>query len=192
MEQAKRLELSTSTLARWYAVRGKILFRPSQTQSLTGSFVRQNQGSMAFIKVILIGNLTRDPELRVTPKGSSIAQFGVAANKKWTDAAGAEHEDVCFVDVEAWGKSADNITKFFSKGKSIYIEGSLKLDTWDDKTTGAKRSKHKIVLEKFEFIGGREASAPPEQAAAPRPAPAPRQGALPGVPAPQENEDVPF
>ncbi len=82
------------------------------------------------------------------------------------------------MDVEAWGKSADNITKFFSKGKAIYIEGSLKLDTWDDKTTGAKRSKHKIVLEKFEFIGGREGAPAPEQAAAPRPASAPRQGDL--------------
>ncbi len=154
---------------------------------------------MAFITVNLIGNLTRDPELRVTPKGTAIAQFGIAANKKWKDENGQAREKVCFLDVEAWGKTAENLVKYFTKGNPIYLCGSLELDTWDDKTTGAKRSKHKLVVERFEFIGGREgretgsqSESANEQAPAPRTRPA--QSGLPGVPQPQhrDDEDVPF
>lgn len=137
---------------------------------------------MPFLDVSAIGNLTRDPELRVTPKGSAICQFGIAVNKKWKDDAGQEREDVTFIDVEAWGKQGESIAKFFSKGHPIYLRGSIKQDNWEDKQTGQKKSKHKIVLERFEFIRGKGESAP-----APTP---PRQGALPG----QEikDDDVPF
>ena len=166
---------------------------------------------MGFIKIDAIGNLTRDPELRVTPKGTAICQFGIAANKKWKDESGQEREDVCFVDVEAWGKQAETIAKHFSKGKPIYIHGALKLDTWEDKQSGQKRSKHKIVLASFEFIGGREekgGQAPVSPAPDPRPrpygdgqeenptygrpAPTPRQVALPGHQQDINDEDVPF
>lgn len=148
---------------------------------------------MAFLEVTAIGNLTRDPELRVTPKGSAICQFGLAVNKKWKDDSGQEREDVTFIDVEAWGKQAEVVAKYFTKGKPIYIRGSIKQDTWEDKQTGQKKSKHKIVLERFEFIGGKDpaAPAPAPQSSAPaprvpggRPAPAPRHDI--------NDEDVPF
>lgn len=147
---------------------------------------------MAFINVTLIGNLTREPELRVTPKGTAIVQFGIAANKKWKDESGQQKEKVCFLDVEAWGKTAENLAKFFHKGNPIFLMGSLELDTWEDKTTQAKRSKHKLVAERFEFIGGREQEADQSAKPAAPTAPAPRQGGLPGVPQPPLNEDVPF
>ncbi len=143
---------------------------------------------MAFIEVTAIGNLTRDPELRVTPKGTSICQFGLAVNKKWKDEAGQEREDVCFVDIEAWGKQGEAIAKFFKKGHPIYLRGVLKQDTWEDKTSGQKKSKHKVLLERFEFIRGKGEDSPPPPAPPPRPA---AQGTLPGA-APDLEEDVPF
>jgi single-strand DNA-binding protein len=117
---------------------------------------------MSFIKIIAFGNLTRDPELRVLPTGTAICQFGIAASKKWKDTGGQDREDTCFVDVEAWGKTAENITKYFKKGSPIFVEGSLKLDQWEDKTDGKKRSKHKVVADRFEFVGGgkKDESAP--------------------------------
>lgn len=163
---------------------------------------------MAFISVTLIGNLTREPELRVTPKGTAIVQFGIAANKKWKDDNGQPKEKACFLDVEAWGKTAENLAKYFHKGNPIFLMGSLELDTWEDKTTQAKRSKHKLVAERFEFIGGREQPAESPSAGAPDPRPrpygdgqqenptygksAPRQAGLPGVSQPPLDEDVPF
>lgn len=107
-------------------------------------------------KVMLIGNLTRDPELRVTPKGTAICQFGLAVNRQFKDESGATRDETTFVDIEAWGKQGETVAKFCTKGKPLFVEGRLKLDTWDDKTTGQKRSKMKIVLENFQFLGGRE------------------------------------
>lgn len=141
---------------------------------------------MSFIKIIAIGNLTRDPEVRVLPKGTQICQFGIAASKKWKDDSGTEREDTCFVDVEAWGKTAENIAKYFKKGSPIFIEGTLRLDSWEDKTSGQKRTKHKVVMERFEFIGGRKESdgAPAQRSEQPAPqsaqaAPAADGGDLP-------------
>ncbi len=137
---------------------------------------------MPFIEVTTIATLTRDPELRVTPKGTSICQFGLAINKRWKDEAGQDREDVCFIDAEAWGKQGETMNKFFRKGHPIYIRGTLKQDTWEDKTTQQRRSKHKIVVERFEFIRGKEEGEQPVSApAADAPAPArPRQAVLPG------------
>ncbi len=96
----------------------------------------------SFNKVILMGNLTRDPELRYTSKGMAIAKIGMAINRKWKNEAGEMKEEVTFVDVDAFGRQAENIGQYFKKGRPIFIEGRLKLDQWDDKQTGQKRSKH--------------------------------------------------
>ena len=148
-------------------------------------------------KVMLIGNLTRDPELRVTPKGTAICTFSIAVNRKFKDDSGGEREEVTYVDIEAWGKSGENISKYCTKGRPLFVEGRLRLDQWEDKNTKEKRSRMKVVLENFQFLGGgrSEGGAPGGEGGeartyAPRPAAAPK----PAAPAAQENldEDVPF
>src|SRR5215831_16451135 len=104
-------------------------------------------------KVILIGNLTRDPEVRYTPKGTAIAKIGVAINRSWRDPNTNElKEETTFVDVEAFGKVAETIGNYMKKGRPIMVEGRLKYDTWDDKQTNQKRSKLSVVLESFQFL----------------------------------------
>ena len=117
-----------------------------------------------FNKVYLIGNLTRDPELRVTPKGTAICQFGLAVNRQFKDESGALRDDTTFVDIEAWGKQGETISKYCQKGRPLFVEGRLKLDQWEDKASGQKRSKLKVVLEGFQFLGGGqgEGRQPPE------------------------------
>lgn len=107
-----------------------------------------------FNKVFLMGNLTRDPEVRYTPKGTAIATIGLAVNRVWTTEGGEKKEEVTFVDVDVWGRQAETIGQYMSKGRPIFIEGRLKLDSWDDKETGQKRSKMKVVCESFQFLGG--------------------------------------
>jgi single-strand DNA-binding protein len=151
-------------------------------------------------KVMLIGNLTRDPELRVTPKGTAICQFSLAVNRKFRDEAGADREEVTYVDIEAWGKSGENIAKYCTKGRPLFVEGRLRLDQWEDKNTKEKRSRMKVVCDNFQFLGsGRaEGGASGGEGGGDQPrynSPAPRSGApRPSAPAPQENldEDVPF
>ena|SRR5436309_14414375 len=153
-----------------------------------------------FNKVILAGNLTRDPELRYTPKGVAIAKLGLAINRSWKNEAGETKEEVTFVDVDSFGRQAEVIAQYFKKGRPILIEGRLRLDQWDDKQTGQKRSKLGVVLEGFSFIDsnrGDSAGSPPEPARA-RPAAgvAAAPGAAPEAPepeaAPPEEDDVPF
>lgn len=134
-------------------------------------------------KVILLGNLTRDVELRHLPSGSAIAGFGIAMNRKWRDQSGDLKEEVVFVDLEAFGKTAENIAKFFSKGSRILVEGRLKLDQWEDKHTGEKRSKLKVVVESFEFVDSRKTDDSP--AGFGKPPKAARA-------APAEEGDIPF
>ena len=152
----------------------------------------------SFNKVILMGNLTRDPELRYTPKGTAIAKIGLAVNRVWTNEAGEKKEEVTFVDVDVFGRTAENVGQYMRKGRPIMIEGRLKLDQWDDKTTGAKRSKLGVVAETVQFLGapaGSEGGAP-SAPAAPRVA----RPAAPAAPAaepvegdgPPESDDVPF
>ncbi len=151
-------------------------------------------------KVMLIGNLTRDPELRVTPKGTAICQFSLAVNRKFRDEAGADREEVTYVDIEAWGKSGENIAKYCTKGRPLFVEGRLRLDQWEDKNTKEKRSRMKVVCDNFQFLGTGRAEGGGEGGggdAAPRyNSPAPRAGGntRPAAPASQENldEDVPF
>ncbi len=107
----------------------------------------------SFNKVILLGNLTRAPELRVTPKGTAICQFGIAVNRKFKDESGGDREEVTFVDCEAWSKTAELIAKYLDKGSQVMLDGRLKLDTWEDKTTQQKRSKLKVVVENVQFLG---------------------------------------
>jgi single-strand DNA-binding protein len=147
-------------------------------------------------KVMLIGNLTRDPELRVTPKGTAICTFSIAVNRKFKDDSGGEREEVTYVDIEAWGKSGENISKYCTKGRPLFVEGRLRLDQWEDKTTKEKRSRMKVVLENFQFLGGGRSEGGAGEGGEPRTyAPRPASGApKPSAPPPQENldEDVPF
>ena len=162
-----------------------------------------------FNKVILAGNLTRDPELRYTPKGTALVKFGMAINRTWKSESGESKEEVTFVDVDAWDRQAEVIAQYFRKGKPILVEGRLQQDTWEDKTTHEKRSKLKVRLESFSFIdskgpdagaggGGVPSGEPVHRPAAPaKPAapaaPAPAAGGPPenGEPPPEE-DDVPF
>ena len=99
----------------------------------------------SYNKVILVGNLTRDPELRYTPKGMAIAKIGLAVNRNWTSESGEKKEEVTFVDVDIFGRTAENVAQYMKKGRPILIEGRLRLDQWDDKQTGQKRSKLGVV-----------------------------------------------
>jgi single-strand DNA-binding protein len=147
-----------------------------------------------FNKVILAGNLTRDPEVRYTPKGTAIAKLGMAINRTWKTETGETKEEVTFVDVDAFGRTAEVISQYLKKGRPILVEGRLRLDQWDDKQTGQKRSRLGVVLENFQFLdsgrgdgggGGRGPSSPP-----PGPS-APPNGPESEGPAPEE-DDVPF
>ncbi len=155
-----------------------------------------------FNKVILAGNLTRDPELRYTPKGTAVAKLGLAINRSWTTETGEKREEATFVDVDAFGKQAEVISQYLRKGRSLLVEGRLRLETWDDKQTGAKRSKLGVVLESFSFLdsGNREGAGggggAPQAGAAPAPRP---QRPAPSAPAPAsqdgpppDDDDVPF
>ncbi len=149
-------------------------------------------------KVILIGNLTRDPELRYTPKGTAIAKIGLAINRSWRDANGELKEEVTFVDVDAFGKQAETLGNYMKKGRPIMVEGRLKLDTWEDKQTNQKRSKLGVVMEAFQFLdykGGDEASGgtrPRPSAGAAAAAPPPSAAATESEDAPPSEDDVPF
>ncbi len=104
-------------------------------------------------KVLLIGNLTRDPELRVTPKGTSHCQFALAVSRKFTDESGKVREEVVFVEIDAWAKTAELVSKYLTKGSPCMVEGRLRLDQWEDKETHQKRSKLKVTLENVQFLG---------------------------------------
>jgi len=107
-------------------------------------------------KVILIGNLTRDPEVRYTPKGNAVAELGLAINRFFTQDNGEKREETTFVDVTLWGRQAELAQQYLQKGRPVYIEGRLQLDSWEDKQSGQKRSKLRVVGEVMQFLGGRE------------------------------------
>lgn len=135
--------------------------------------------------VHLIGNLTRDPEVRVTPKGTSIASFSLAVNRRWKDESGQVKEEVTFVECEFWGKSGEVFAKHHKKGNQAAVEGRLKMDQWEDKTTKEKKSKLKVVVDDFTWQNQRTAA---------EDAPAPRQAPRSAAPAPTAGleDDVPF
>ena len=142
---------------------------------------------MAYLnRAFLIGNLTRDPELRTTPKGTAIATFSLAVNRTYRDESGASHDETTFVDIEAWGKQAELVSKYLTKGSPCMIEGRLRLDTWEDKTSGQKRSRLKVVLDNVQFLNRAPAHG---ESTAPRTTGQPP----PAAPASDDiSEDVPF
>lgn len=147
-------------------------------------------------KVMLIGNLTRDPELRHTPKGTAVAEIGLAVNRQWKDEQGQKQEETTFVDVTLWGRQAELAQQYLAKGNPVYIEGRLNLDTWDDKATGQKRSKLKVIGENLQFLSaGKSAGGgggSPQAARAPQRS-GPQQGASPAAAEDyQEEDDIPF
>jgi single-strand DNA-binding protein len=107
-------------------------------------------------KVMLMGNLTRDPEVKYTPKGTAVADIGLAINRVYSSDQGERREETTFVDVELWGRQAEIAGEYLRKGRPVYIEGRLKLDTWDDKQTGQKRSKMRVVGETMQLLGARD------------------------------------
>jgi single-strand DNA-binding protein len=109
----------------------------------------------SFNKVILLGNLTRDPEVRYTPKGSAVTDIGLAVNRVYTTEGGEKREEATFVDVTLWGRTAEIAGEYLKKGRPVLIEGRLQLDTWDDKQSGQKRSKLKVIGETLQLIGSR-------------------------------------
>jgi len=159
-----------------------------------------------FNKVLLMGNLTRDPELRYLPNQTAVVSFGLAVNRRWKGPQGEDREEATFVDCTAWAKQAETINQYCQKGKPIFIEGRLKYDTWEDKQGGGKRSKLSVVVESFQFIGARDPNASPQSAAPdqaqrparppPRQQPAPPSDAQPQPPIGEEQhfkeDDIPF
>ena len=106
-----------------------------------------------FNKVILMGNLTRDPETRTTPNGQTVTNFSLAVNRTWKGADGQQNEDVSYIDCVAWGKLGEIIAQYLGKGRAVLVSGRLDQRSWDDKESGQKRSKIEVVVEDFNFVG---------------------------------------
>ncbi len=162
-------------------------------------------------RVLLMGNLTRDPEIKYTPKGTAVAEIGLAINRVYSTDQGERREETTFVDVELWGRQAEIAGEYLKKGRPVFIEGRLKLDTWDDKATGQKRSKMRVVGEMMQLLGSREGggagggegrsggdsgeesftpAARKPAAASGRPTPPPKPPADPDLDA--DDDDIPF
>lgn len=158
----------------------------------------------SFNKVILVGNLTRDPEVRYTSGGTAVTEVGLAVNRQWTDRSTNERrEETTFVDVTLWGRTAEIAGEYLSKGRPCLIEGRLQLDQWEDKETGQKRSKLKVVGDTLQLLGSRgdgggggysQAPSPQQQAQAQTapPSRSPDQTFYDDVPAAPKDDDVPF
>ena len=147
----------------------------------------------SYNRVVLIGNLTRDPELRYTPKGTAVARLNMAMNRKWRNNSGETQEDVTYVEVDTFGKQAETLGKYMKKGKPLLVEGRLRFDSWEDKETGKKRSQLRVVLEQFSFLpsGGdrSEQGAPAAPSRESSAAPASRGAGYQGA---EDDDDVPF
>jgi single-strand DNA-binding protein len=152
-------------------------------------------------KVLLLGNLTRDPELRYTPKGTAVADIAVAINRVWNNEQNQRQEETTFVDITLWGRQAEIAQQYLTKGRGVFIEGRLQMDSWEDKASGQKRSKLKVVAENLQFMpdgkgnagggyssGGAGSSSAPARSAGP--------SAMSGASADdsgfQEEDDIPF
>ncbi len=168
----------------------------------------------SFNQIILMGNLTRDPQLRYLPNQTPVVDFGMAVNRKWRNAQGQDREEVMFIDCSAFGKQAEVINQYCQKGRLLFVQGRLKLDTWEDKQGGGKRSKHAVVVENFQLMpdrnsggasGGGGASYQggedqrPQRPAPARPAPRPQQQPQPPQGEPPfgdeqqfKEDDIPF
>jgi len=131
----------------------------------------------SFNKIIVMGNLVRDPEKKTLAGGTTVCTITVAATHTYHDANKQKKEEVCFIDVKAFGKTAENIAKFFSKGKPILVDGRIKQENWDDKTTGQKRSKHVIMMDSFAFVASGGSDSQPSSQASNTPPPQPEEDA---------------
>ena len=161
-------------------------------------------------KVLLIGNLTRNPEIRYTQSGSAVCELGMAINRTYNTSNGEKKKDVCFVDVNVWGNQAEACNRYLQKGSSLFVEGRLNFDQWDDKETGKKRSRLRVVAERTQFLntgrneggnenhvgsnGGANQFAPPPQAPANNPGtfPPPPPAAAPQAPMEMNNQASSF
>lgn len=148
-------------------------------------------------RVLLIGNLTRDPEVRYTPKGTAVTEIGLAVNRIYSGEDGEKKEETTFVDVTLWARQAEIAGQYLKKGRPVFIEGRLQLDTWDDKQTGQKRSRLRVVAENLQLLGSRQegegssASSPPPRRSPGQSAPPPRaEPRDPDLDA--EPDDIPF
>src|SRR6187401_1775433 len=151
----------------------------------------------SYNKVLLLGNLTRDPEVRYTPKGSAVADLGIAVNRQYTLDTGEKREEVTFVDVTFWGRTAEVAGEYLKKGRPVFIEGRLQLDTWDDKQTGQKRSKLKVMGEAMQMLGSRQGGGggdAPDEEPRGRSTGAARSSSPPkgGPPAEPDDDEIPF
>jgi single-strand DNA-binding protein len=152
----------------------------------------------SFNKVILLGNLTRDPEVRYTPKGSAVCDLGIAVNRVYTTDSGEKREEVTYVDVVLWARLAEIAGEYLKKGRPVFIEGRLQMDSWDDKQTGQKRTKLRVVGESMQLLGSRPtgAGAAAETAGDDRQTSAGgRTGAPPpktSAPAEPDDDEIPF
>lgn len=153
-----------------------------------------------FNKVMLMGNLTRDPEIRYTPKGTAVCEIGLAINRYFSGENGDKREETTFVDVTLWGRTAEIAQEYLKKGRPVFIEGRLQLDSWEDKTSGQKRSKLRVVGEGMQLLGSRDSGgsgrgAPDEMEEPPRgrasgsSRPAPPKNAPPPEP---DDDEIPF
>ncbi len=149
-------------------------------------------------KVIMVGNLTRDPQMSYLPSQTPVVEIGLAVNRRWRSQDGEQREETCFIDCRAYGKQAETINQYMRKGRPILIEGRLQLDSWEDKN-GQKKSRHRIIVEKFQFMGGaKDGGYTPSanQAGAPRQASTPQSVPNePPTPDPSQDpggDDIPF
>ncbi len=150
----------------------------------------------SFNKVILLGNLTRDPEVRYTPKGSAVCDLGLAVNRAYTLDNGEKREEVTFVDVVLWARLAEIAGEYLKKGRPVFIEGRLQLDTWDDKQSGQKRSKLRVIGETMQLLGSRPSGGgeggggggDEDRGSRGRPAAPPKSAA----PAEPDDDEIPF
>jgi single-strand DNA-binding protein len=161
----------------------------------------------SYNKVLLMGNLTRDPEVKYTPKGTAIANLGLAVNRVYTTEGGEQKEEVTFIDIEVWGRQAETAGQYLSKGRPVFVEGRLKLDSWEDKESGQKRNKLKVVAERVQFLGaprggaefkeegpgsGEAAPSRPPAGRSARPSAPPPRNTEADAPSPAEDDNIPF
>jgi single-strand DNA-binding protein len=146
----------------------------------------------SFNKVILLGNLTRDPEVRYTPKGTAVTDLGLAVNRSYTAENGEKREEVTFVDVTFWGRTAEVAGEYLKKGRPVFVEGRLQLDSWDDKQSGQKRTKLKVIGENMQMLGaprGGGTGGGDEEGGSRSSRPAPPPKAAPSAP---DDDEIPF
>ena len=150
----------------------------------------------SFNKVILLGNLTRDPKVRYTPKGSAVCDLGIAVNRVYTTDSGEKREEVTYVDVVLWARLAEIAGEYLKKGRPVFIEGRLQMDSWDDKQTGQKRTKLRVVGESMQLLGGRPGGAggPAEAATENRQVSGGKTSAppKPSAPSQADEDEIPF